>query len=241
MFYGHNIATVQSRSVSPSLSENGTSDEESNRTGRFAANIFYPPKTVHYSPPSASSLGGSTISQLDFKLSTILPDQGSCPSYYVHIEPWEHPSLIPLPAFVRQSLRQLDANSMPSCLQFERRLTTFLDRMIDPLKEVASFSVEKYISIVDCLFKNNTRSLPKRLSSWITIHKLCLGSEKYNLIMIPHESAFSMDPVLSKRLREQQIADLFSETAVPEYFQVTILDCYEVYFLIFNIPIGLSL
>ncbi|KAF9562781.1 hypothetical protein CPC08DRAFT_633607 [Agrocybe pediades] len=142
------------------------------------------------------------------------------------IEPWQHPSCSPLPDYILDALHRLDASTMTDRLEFERRLSFFLDNMMRPLQEVASFPLEKYLAIRDSLLRDNTNHLSERLRSWIAMHKLCLGSERYNLIMIPRDSVFAMDPAMSDTYRRRYAAVFSKPPSEQEDLQVTFYNHY---------------
>jgi hypothetical protein len=225
-FYGQNIAGgVPHTSLSPTHSETEpASDPDSSHTGRFTADFAKPNKQ---SLPTHATLpvGGVAQSQSSTARLEIIPHTFPVAHHKFlipdsHIEPWRHPAFIPLPAYVYQSLYQIDSVEMPKRPDFESSLMHLQRNMMEAIKETACLSVDKYIKLARALQTGDVSHLSDRLHSWTVIHRLCAGSDKYSAILVPRDSVFEMDAQTAAGHRRRFISDLLNDNTDEDSLQV---------------------
>ncbi|KAF8972966.1 hypothetical protein BDZ97DRAFT_1691597 [Flammula alnicola] len=219
-FYGQNIAASFPTSLSPTHSETeSTSDPDSSHTGRFTADFARPSKRSlsAYPPPPEAAV--QLPSQLEIIPHTF-PAAHKILINSAHIEPWTHSSFIPLPDFVFKCLYQVDPVEMPKRQEFDAALVTFQKSMMEVLRETAFLSVDKYTKVVRALQSGDTSGLSERMRSWTTMHRLCSGSDKYNVILAPRDSVFSMDTTPAESHKRKFVADLLSGNTDTDSLQV---------------------
>ncbi|KAF8894913.1 hypothetical protein CPB84DRAFT_1710618 [Gymnopilus junonius] len=216
-FYGHNVAISRGTSPSPSFSEPDIqSDQDTGIAGRFTAD-FARRKRVESDLFSHEPFRTSV--PVEFIPHTLPQDQKTTANN-AHIEPWSHPSFISLPKFVLQRLRQLDLVEMPKRQNFDNALYAFQNGMIEALRETACLFVDKYTKLARCLNSGDASAISVRMRSWAVMHRLCSGSEKYNLILAPHDSIYSMDHATAEAHRIQFVNDFLNANSDTENLQI---------------------
>lgn len=211
-FYGHNVGVPGGIIISPSHSESESpSDVDPGQTGRFTADFA---KGSHSFPAFPS--GGTQRQQpipapLEFIPHAFpLPQERKSVINSSNVEPWVHQSFVSLPSFVCQRLRQLDIAEFPNRRDFDTSLLDFQNGMMDELRETTCLPADAYTNLARCLASGNLSTLSDRVQSWASIHKLCSGHEKYNLILVPRVPVFSQDSTTFDNHKRQFVADLLS-------------------------------
>ena len=184
-FYGQNIAASIGRSISPSETESVSDLDVA--PGRYAAE----------SSRSISDYRSWAGTLMPFSIPPIATpysiSSGSVVVDSVCIKPWTHPSFISLPQNLCQELCRIDPVEMPSRHDFDNALSTFQQTVMDELRETSCLSIDIYISVARSLANDDVSSLPKRVRTWMAVHRFCSGSNKQNLILVPRDSIFYMD------------------------------------------------
>ena len=109
------------------------------------------------------------------------------------ILPWTHATLAPLPYFIVRGLESINSAEMPSAATYNESLTGFLGETLDELRETWCLTLDTYAAVSRCLSSGDTSKLSPKLREWITLHHLCSGSDRFNLILMPRESTFQAD------------------------------------------------
>ncbi|KAJ7153446.1 hypothetical protein C8R43DRAFT_923309 [Mycena crocata] len=125
-----------------------------------------------------------------------------------HIQPWSHPSFIPLPEVMLRRLGGLQSAEMPNREGFDHALEDFLTKLMPDLRETACLPPEPYATLANCLSKGNITRLSKRIRTWATCHRLCSGSDKLNLIIAPRDSVFQATPEDEQRMVKEYRSSL---------------------------------
>jgi hypothetical protein len=229
-FYGQNIATSpDNNNTSPKVSEpETTSDPDSSRTSswRFPADLAIP-QTSESGFLSQKKIQAPSLPQLEFIPHAFEPSQEhKKKKIYSHLlEPWTHPSIIPLPGIVLKGLRKVPPYEVPQREEFENKLRRFQSTVMEDLRETTCLSLDKYTQVAGCLAKGDTSKLSERMRSWTSIHRLCSGSDKYRLILVPQDSVFSMDGATADTHRRNFVDALLSASDPAELqvlsFQIT--------------------
>ena len=214
-FYGQNIADKK-RSLNISEPET-TSDPDSNRTA--SADLTIPQSSKSGLLPQ-KKVQAPSLPRLEFipHLFKPLPKKRRI-VYNPNHEPWTHPSIIPLPGIVVKGLRTVITYEVPQREEFENKLRQFQSTMMEDLRETTCLSLDKYTQVARCLAKGNTSKLSERMRSWTSIHRLCSGSDKYSLILVPQDSVFSMD-VATADTHRRNFVDALLSASDPEELQV---------------------
>lgn len=137
-----------------------------------------------------------------------------------HIEPWSHPGFVGMPGFACRELYEIDPVEMPKRLDFDNALEAFHDKVMSSLRETTLFSVSKYSKLARSLTSGDMSSLSERIRIWASVHRLSSGSSKYNIILVPRDSVFSMPPSLAEEDRQKFMDDLMRGNADLERLQV---------------------
>jgi len=137
-----------------------------------------------------------------------------------YIEPWTHSQFVPLPNAVIQRLRHVNPVEMPRRQAFDSSLEAFQKDIMPALQETALFSVQKYDKLVDCLETGDVSSLTDRMRSWVSMHRLCSGSSKHNIVLVPRDSVFSMDEVSAETGQKEFVKALLNGKTGIEQLQV---------------------
>ena len=109
------------------------------------------------------------------------------------ILPWTHSTLAPLPYFIVRGLESINSAEMPSATTYNESLSGFLGETLDELRETWCLTLDTYATVSRCLSSGDTSELSPKLREWITLHHLCSGSDRFNLILMPRESTFQAD------------------------------------------------
>ncbi|KAI0702949.1 hypothetical protein C8T65DRAFT_579030 [Cerioporus squamosus] len=118
-----------------------------------------------------------------------------------HIDPWMHPSFVPLPEFVVRGLRAVNAIEMPSRHHFDDSLTKFLATLTPELRDTATFTTETYGDVARAISESRIPSLANRLQLWATCHHARSGSAKRHLILLPRDAFYHMNREDEEKLR----------------------------------------
>lgn len=222
-FYGQNVATSLGKNISPKVSEPETaSDLDSSPTasGHFSADLTKPQTSDSGFLPQKKAQGPS-LPQLEFIPHAFEPshEHKKRKIYDPYQEPWTHPSIIPLPGIVLKSLRAVVPYDIHQREEFENKLHHFQSTMMEDLRETTCLSFDKYTQVARCLAKGDTSKLSERMRSWTSIHRLCSGSDRYSLILVPQDSVFSMD-VATADTHRRNFVDALLSTSDPEQLEV---------------------
>ncbi|KAI0743789.1 hypothetical protein C8Q80DRAFT_1183145 [Daedaleopsis nitida] len=118
-----------------------------------------------------------------------------------HIDPWSHPSFVPLQEVVVRGLRSVNAIEMPPRHLFDDSLNKFLAGLSPELRDTATFTVETYSDVARAISENRISSLASRLQLWATCHHARSGSAKRNLILLPRDAFYHMKREDEEKLR----------------------------------------
>ncbi|OJT10765.1 hypothetical protein TRAPUB_12707 [Trametes pubescens] len=118
-----------------------------------------------------------------------------------HIDPWMHPSFVPLPDVVLRGLRAVNAIEMPSRHAFEEALYKFLTGLSQELRETATFPAEMYAEVSRAISESRLPSLSLRLQTWTSCHHARSGSSKRHLILLPRDAFYNMNREDEEKLR----------------------------------------
>jgi len=212
--------------VSPKFSEpETTSDPDSSRTsGRF--DLIKPQASEFRFLPQKKTQTPS-LPQLEFIAFESSYENKKRKIYDAYHEPWAHPSIIPFPGIVLKGLRTVIPYDMHQREEFDDKLCRFQSTMMEDLRETTCLSLDKYTQVARCLAKGDTSKLSERMRSWTSIHRLCSGSDKYSLILVPQDSVFSMD-VTTADTHRRNFVDALLSASDPEQLQVLIFPNNEV-------------
>lgn len=223
-FYGQNVATSTRlfSSLSPTHSETESmSDLDSSQTGRFTADFATPKHKLSAYPFASERVASTSASDLAIIPHNFNPKpQHKILVHNTHIEPWVHSSFIPLAEYVYQYLYQVDTVELPKRPEFEGSLLRVVDSLIDPLRETAVFSVEKYKQVAHALGTGDLLQLSEGTRFWLSIHRICSGSDKYSAILVPRDSVFEMDVPTADGHRRQFVTDLLNRNTDIDSMQV---------------------
>lgn len=197
-------------SKSPFLSD-GDSDPDSSHRGRFTADYARSTQYAVYNTPPGSDV--------DY-VSHPLNPRPTIQIKSAHIEPWSHPNFVTMPSFACRELYEIDPVEMPKRQDFDNALERFHNNMMSSLRETSIFSVSKYSKLARSLTSGDMSSLSERLRIWASVHRLSSGSSKYNIILVPRDSVFSMPPDLAEEDRQKFMDDLIRGNADLEQLQV---------------------
>ncbi len=226
-FYGQNVATSIGfhSSLSPTHSETESmSDVDSSQTGRFTADFATPKHKLSAYPYASERVASTSASDLAIIPHNFNPKpQHKILVHNTHIEPWVHSSFIPLAEYVYQYLYQVDTVELPKRSEFENSLLQVVDSLLDPLRETAVFSVDRYKQVAHALGKGDFSQLSECTRLWLSIHRICSGSDKYNVILVPRDSVFEMDAETADDHRQQFVTDLLNRNTDIESMQVRLL------------------
>ena len=118
-----------------------------------------------------------------------------------HVDPWMHPSFVPLQDVVIRGLRQVNAIEMPSRHLFDETLSKFLASLSPELRDTATFTVETYSDIARAISESRISSLATRQQLWVTCHHARSGSAKRHLILLPRDAFYHMNREDEEKLR----------------------------------------
>lgn len=122
-----------------------------------------------------------------------------------HIDPWTHTAFSPLPDTVLQALNSVNAIEMPTRHAFDEALNRFVNGLSPELRETATFPPEVYADLARAVSEGLVAELPTRLRVWATCHHARAGSRKHNLILLPRDAFFNMNPADEEKLRANYI------------------------------------
>lgn len=198
------------------LTSDVDSDPDSSHRGRFTAEYAQqrriPPNySIFRTPPSGSDV------------EYVSHPSNPNPKIQIkneHIEPWTHPGFISLPAFAFKELYEVDPVEIPRRQDFDNALKAFHDSIVRPLQETSLFSISKYNNLTRGLATGDMSLLSERVRTWAMVHKLSSGSNKYNIILVPRDSVFSMPQNLAEADTKHFMEDLLSGDTDLEKLQV---------------------
>lgn len=110
-----------------------------------------------------------------------------------HIDPWTHPSFVPLPTVVLQTLATITAIEMPARHVFDESLIRFVGGLAPELRETATFIPDVYAEVAHAIAQGLIAELSPRLQLWATCHHARSGSRKHNLIVLPRDAYYDME------------------------------------------------
>ncbi|CDO76721.1 hypothetical protein BN946_scf184796.g15 [Trametes cinnabarina] len=118
-----------------------------------------------------------------------------------HIDPWMHPSFVPLPEAILLGLRAVNAIEMPSRHAFDEALIKFLGTLSQELRDTATFPPDVYAQVARAVSDNHLSSLSPRLQTWTSCHHARSGSSKRHLILLPRDAFYNMNREDEEKLR----------------------------------------
>lgn len=198
------------------LTSDVDSDPDSSHRGRFTAEYAQQRRSL----PNYSVFRTPAESDVEYVSHPSNPN----PKIQIrseHIEPWTHPSFISLPAFAFKELYEVDPVEIPRRQDFDSALKAFIDSIVRPLQETSLFSISKYNNLLRGLATGDMSLLSERVKTWAMVHKLSSGSSKYNIILVPRDSVFSMPQNLAEADKKQFLEDLLSGDTDLEKLQVS--------------------
>jgi hypothetical protein len=191
------------------------SDADSSHRGRFTADYAQRRRSTQYTlystPPG---------SDVDY-VSHPLDPKSKIQIKSAHIEPWSHSAFVTMPSFACRELYEIDPVEMPKRQDFDNALEEFHNNIMPSLRETSVFSVSKYSKLARSLTSGDMSSLSERIRIWASVHRLSSGSSKYNIILVPRDSVFSMPPDLAEEDRQKFMDDLMRGNADLEQLQVS--------------------
>ncbi|KAJ7092485.1 hypothetical protein B0H15DRAFT_1021180 [Mycena belliarum] len=198
----------------PFVNETIPSSSRSGSTSHTAIDVDRPPY-----PRQTSFSEGPPLALLPAPAPSAYPAQQPFISHSfpepirnTQIKPWSHPSFLPLPDPISRRLGSLLSAEMPSREMFDKALDGFLQNLIPELRETACLQPEPYATLANCLAKGNITRLSARIRTWATCHRLCSGSDKLNLILVPRDSVFQIPPDEEQRMIKEYRASLDGNT-----------------------------
>ncbi|TBU29546.1 hypothetical protein BD311DRAFT_756354 [Dichomitus squalens] len=215
------VAPYASKTASFLVNEHGQEEEQSPPAGSpgepssagpvYEGEIRTEPQIRQYVPPHPPPPGGAPIDEdtpmdqdPDGSFQQAGPDGSFTWGMIVttpHIDPWTHPSFVPLPETVIRGLRAVNAIEMPSRHQYDEALTKFLQGLTPELRDTATFSADTYADIACAVQENRISSLASRLQFWVTCHHARSGSTKRHLILLPRDAFYHMNREDEEKLR----------------------------------------
>ena len=118
-----------------------------------------------------------------------------------HVDPWVHPSFVPLPDVILRGLHAVNAIEMPTRHAFEESLLKFLSGLSQELRDTATFPIDVYADVARAVSENRLSSLPPRLQMWTSCHHARSGSSKRHLILLPRDAFYNMNREDEEKLR----------------------------------------
>ncbi|KAI0330130.1 hypothetical protein GY45DRAFT_1354100 [Cubamyces sp. BRFM 1775] len=118
-----------------------------------------------------------------------------------HVDPWVHPSFVPLPDAILRGLHTVNAIEMPTRHAFEEALLKFLSGLSQELRDTATFPIDVYADVARAVSENRLSSLPQRLQMWTSCHHARSGSSKRHLILLPRDAFYNMNREDEEKLR----------------------------------------
>lgn len=94
---------------------------------------------------------------------------------------------------------------MPTRHAFDEALNRFVNGLSPELRETATFPPEVYADLARAVSEGLVAELPTRLRVWATCHHARAGSRKHNLILLPRDAFFNMNPADEEKLRANYI------------------------------------
>lgn len=207
-FYGHNIASSRTKSNSPDGSETISDLDTATHTGRFSADIARPSRVpatdyLHFgaiparpAPPSVEFIPHPFSSNQQVVVNA------------AHINPWPHLNLAPLPSFMLRCLHQVDGIEMPKRADFDNQLATFIQGLMEELRETACIPGDTYARVCQALAAGNLSTISERLKMWVNTHHVTLGSDQMDILLLPHETLYSLPATESPPYKRRVVADL---------------------------------
>ncbi|KAJ6625943.1 hypothetical protein B0H10DRAFT_1999573 [Mycena sp. CBHHK59/15] len=185
-FVNENISS-SSRSDSASHHRSMEIDRTGSGYPRSATFAEGPPLALLPAPAPGPPLKAQFQPQQPF-ISHSFPE----PTRNAQIKPWSHPSFTPLPDVVVRRLCAIYSAEMPNRDIFDKTLDEFLSKLMPDLRETACLPPDAYATVANCLSKGNISRLSTRIRTWATCHRLCSGSDRSNLILVPRDSVFQL-------------------------------------------------
>ncbi|GBE81241.1 hypothetical protein BKA93DRAFT_756330 [Sparassis latifolia] len=131
-----------------------------------------------------------------------------------HIDPWMHPSFVPLPDLVVNTLRTVNAIEMPTRHAFEEVLVRFVGGLSPELRDTATFIPEVYAHLAHAVAQGHIQELSLRMQMWLTCHHARSGSRKRHLILLPRDAFFNMHRDDEEKLRLNYVLQTDGEAEV---------------------------
>ena len=195
-------------STKTTLPPDADSDTDSSHRGRFTA--FSKQYAFYNTPPGSDVEYVSHPSNPNPKIQI----------KSAHIEPWTHPAFVTMPGFACRELFEIDPVEMPKRQDFDNALEAFHNKVMLSLRETTLFSVSKYSKLARSLTSGDMSSLSERIRIWASVHRLSSGSSKYNIILVPRDSVFSMPSNLAEEDRQKFMDYLMRGNTDLERLQV---------------------
>jgi hypothetical protein len=122
------------------------------------------------------------------------------------IEPWSHPAFAPLPEIVLFRLSTVNSIEMPDRNTFDNLLSVFLAELVPELRETAALTPDIYAAVCCYISRGDPSNLSDRMRMWATLHHVCSGSNKYNLLLLPRDAYFAIEEEEEERLRADYVS-----------------------------------
>ncbi|KAJ3508887.1 hypothetical protein NLJ89_g5512 [Agrocybe chaxingu] len=193
---------------------------DSSHTGRFTADFAKPTRTIsEYAQQAVPIHVHPPPTKIEFISHPYSSERRIVLENAHSLEPWTQPSFIPLPDYVVRYLHDVDLVEMPKKTEFEAGLQVFRKNMMEPLRETAFFPADRYAVAARSLATGDMSMLSDRVRSWALVHRLSSVSDKYNVILVPRDSVYSMDAASAEAHRQQFVTDLLSGKNGPDHLQ----------------------
>ena len=118
-----------------------------------------------------------------------------------HVDPWSHPSFVPLPDVIVHGLRTVKAIEMPTRHAYEDTLQKFLLGLSAELRDTAAFPADTYAELARAVADGRLAALPARLQLWAACHHARAGSAKRHLLLLPRDAFYHMNREDEEKLR----------------------------------------
>jgi len=92
--------------------------------------------------------------------------------------------------------------------------------LLEDYQETACLSQETYTQICSALARETTSNLSVRIQTWLNIHHVASGADQMNVLLVPRESALSLEQDEANAARRQFVADLLDGNKDEESLQV---------------------
>ncbi|PBK73789.1 hypothetical protein ARMSODRAFT_952860 [Armillaria solidipes] len=156
--------------------------ESSSRASASRTDVA-PQQRSQHSTPSVFYHSPSSVSFLKKDMPAMIKNR-------VPLQPWSHPTILPLPRTILQGLMKVDPEQMPVKIRFEEALDNFLNGLIPNLRDTAPMSPEMYSAVANYLAGKGVTRFATHIREWLAHHHVRSGSNKYSILLIPRDIVF---------------------------------------------------